>query len=843
MRKRIVNTKERKGGVALIISVGILALLAMIATSFAINMQLEYKAAINQLNYTKATVLAEAGIEKVMADIRYKAKTSAYDTVVATYGDGYTTGEVDLGDGSYEVTIEREDEKVNINALDETDYPWISRLKNAGLSNNEIAKIIDYRDSDSNVTTQILTSGTGSPQVATGDETNAKNAPYATVEELRIILNDNNKYDAVKDIVTISAPIIRGGLIGKYYLDRASFSKESILNLSHYKGKVIELGKIMEMNMPGSDGDNWGWSESHDAEFAGAYLVVDEFGIEKFGVIWTGFIYIPEDKVGQSIAFYTRSNEGVRLFIDGEKIIDDWQEGDWMEGTPGIRGNKIFTYSGWHPIRIDYFDVIYENGCELRWDGLGSIAHVPAEYLGYHPPSYAGPANLTTTATETTYNSAGFYKITSTGKIKAVTGDVLAQKKISTQTRIFGSWTQTTRAEFYAPWFSTYNNFSDGEILNVTWLDSCPTSEGISPNALKLGFWDNFDEDPGYTVVNLVGNHTSWDHFQEQDSDGNREFSLTAEAYGCETTEINAYYYYMDNRTNYDLFARAEERDSQSPTQRVVEAWDVGWLHVKRISANQGQTNPAFNGENNSEDYYTLLKDEFSPYHDHAEWVPSYVATDKSELSLGVDWAVNPEDNHQVPYTYKTLKFLGATGIGTNYKAYIDDQFTGAEGDKMSNNAGCIVLEAFNCSSIEWPRDQNPKQYLPINSPLDTYWDDVRIIPGQGKFISAPFSEIPEMEAGEVEWGYISWNGTGSGVSLEGRSAASLAGFSSAWGSWGASYSASGGQALNLNNAKFFQYKVVMTDNNHDGTAPVFKDVTITYLPSVEVLYLRSEVE
>ncbi|MDP3787607.1 MAG: hypothetical protein Q8R05_08730, partial [Candidatus Omnitrophota bacterium] len=89
MRKRSVNTKERKGGVALIISVGILALLAMIATSFAINMQLEYKAAVNQLNYTKATVLAEAGIEKVMADIRYKAKTSAYSEVITTFPDDY----------------------------------------------------------------------------------------------------------------------------------------------------------------------------------------------------------------------------------------------------------------------------------------------------------------------------------------------------------------------------------------------------------------------------------------------------------------------------------------------------------------------------------------------------------------------------------------------------------------------------------------------------------------------------------------------------------------------------------------------------------------------------------
>lgn len=839
MKKWFLNFKERKG-VSLIITTGILSLLAMIATSFAVNMQLEYKAAVNQLNYTKATVLAEAGIEKVIADIRNKAKTSAYNDVITSFSDDYTTGEVDLGDGSYEVTIEREDQKVNINALDETDYPWISTLAANGLSNNDIAKIIDYRDANSDVTTQILTSGSSGPQVATGNETDAKNAPYATIEELRVVLNDDTKYDAIKDIVTVSAPIIRGGLIGKYYLDRASFSKESILNLSHYKGKVVELGKIMERLMPGSDGDNWGWSESHDAEFAGAYLVVEEFGIEEFGVVWTGYIYIPENKVGSNITFYIRSNDAARLYIDGVKIIDDWQENNAIEGIPGISGSATFTYPGWHPIRIDYFDKEFENACELRWDGLGSVAHVPAEYLSYYPPSYAGPYPATT-ATKTTYNSAGFYRITSTGKIKTPRGDILAKKKIAAQTRVFGSWTQTTRAEFYAPWFSTYNDFSDGEILNVTWLDSCPLDATSAPattqpNALKLGFWDDFDEDPGFTV-NMLARNSDWGQFQNwyADDGNDREFRLTSvPTSGSQvSSEINAYYYYFDERTSCDLFVKVWEQDSQTPAERQAAPWDVGWVRFKYQSMFQGSSD--FKGTPNTRGYYTLLKQEFAK--------GSYSSTSGlSELNLDTNY--NGALNSQKPWTYPEVtraKYLGATGSGSAYRARIDNSFTGADvGASESANAGTLALVTYNVDI--WYEGTSTGN-------LTTYWDDLRIIPGKGIFISAPFCEIPEEEDGEVDWGYLSWTElpqTNQTVTLQGRGADALAGFTSdpdTWSSWGTSYSSSAGQALNLNKAKFFQYKVIMEDASHDGKTPAVTDITITYLPRTEVLYSRTEVE
>ena len=237
------NKNKEKKGVALIISVGVLALIAMVATSFAINMQIEYKGALNYLYAARAEAVAQAGIDKAIADIRTWAATCEYNTVMSNIASNYPSPnntEVQLFDGAYyTVAVEREEQKVNINALDEADSVWIDRLYStgqaAGLTYDDIAKIIDYKDPDSNVTTELMTSA--GRQVASGDETNAKNAPYATVEELRLALKDDTdvKYNAIKDIVTVSAPIIRGGLIGKYYgTDTAGFNKDTILSLSNF---------------------------------------------------------------------------------------------------------------------------------------------------------------------------------------------------------------------------------------------------------------------------------------------------------------------------------------------------------------------------------------------------------------------------------------------------------------------------------------------------------------------------------------------------------------------------------------------------------------------------------
>jgi general secretion pathway protein K len=219
---------RQKKGVALIIAVGILALVAMIATSFAINMQMEYKAVQNFVNQTQAEEMARAGVDRAVAEIRNWAASNSYSLVMADIAANYSSPvRGQPSGGSYQVYVERQDQEVNINNIDETDYPWIETLAAAGLSYDDIAKIIDYVDQDSSATTQLLTSA--GRVSAAGDETNAKDAPFATVEEVRLVLKDDGKYNSIKDLITIYAPLIQGGLICKGYTNsRETWSRDTI---------------------------------------------------------------------------------------------------------------------------------------------------------------------------------------------------------------------------------------------------------------------------------------------------------------------------------------------------------------------------------------------------------------------------------------------------------------------------------------------------------------------------------------------------------------------------------------------------------------------------------------
>ncbi len=339
-----VNPMDRKKrGVALIISVGVLALVAMIATSFAINMQMEYRAAANFYNYSIASEIAEGATQIPIADIRNWVQTVKYQTVLDNIKNNYSAPpEVVIAGTSntYQVTVQREDatadgtlELINVNTMDETDYPWIDRLKDAGISYDDIARIIDYRDEDSNNLANLLTKtavgahvGLWVQPVDGGESypTNAKNAPYATLEEVKLALNDEAKYNKIKDIITISSPIIRGGLIGKYYSSRPTFDSSTILNVANFRGKVVELGRRCQSwgpgnTFPGADGSWWGWSEAHDAEWQGGYIAVDwdvGAGLEQFGVVFTGYLYVPQASINQNIQFWVTSRDGARFFID-----------------------------------------------------------------------------------------------------------------------------------------------------------------------------------------------------------------------------------------------------------------------------------------------------------------------------------------------------------------------------------------------------------------------------------------------------------------------------------------------------------------------------------------------
>ncbi|MFH0839676.1 MAG: hypothetical protein V1883_01500 [Candidatus Omnitrophota bacterium] len=115
-----------KKGIALIMAVGVLALLAVIATSFALNMRLEYHAAVNYYNGVKARYFAESALERAIAELRKEAKESAFDDLTETWStsgydnasfltDSKDAGYINTLGTSLTTTIKDEQRKVNIN--------------------------------------------------------------------------------------------------------------------------------------------------------------------------------------------------------------------------------------------------------------------------------------------------------------------------------------------------------------------------------------------------------------------------------------------------------------------------------------------------------------------------------------------------------------------------------------------------------------------------------------------------------------------------------------------------------------------------------------------------------
>ena len=82
-------------------------------------------------------------------------------------------------------------------------------------------------------------------------------------------------------------------------------------------------------------------------------------GRNTFSIRWEGKVMIPAD---DTYSFHLTCDDGGRLWVDGDQIIDEWYD----QGPTEHTGTKALT-KGLHDIRVDY----YENGggatCELRW--------------------------------------------------------------------------------------------------------------------------------------------------------------------------------------------------------------------------------------------------------------------------------------------------------------------------------------------------------------------------------------------------------------------------------------------------------------------------------------------
>ena len=84
---------------------------------------------------------------------------------------------------------------------------------------------------------------------------------------------------------------------------------------------------------------------------------------DAFGLMFSGTVHVPKDG---RYSFFTNSDDGSRLYIDGEEVINN----DGAHGMREVRGN-VRLGAGPHSIVVTYYDQGGAHGLKVSWRGPG----------------------------------------------------------------------------------------------------------------------------------------------------------------------------------------------------------------------------------------------------------------------------------------------------------------------------------------------------------------------------------------------------------------------------------------------------------------------------------------
>ena len=88
---------------------------------------------------------------------------------------------------------------------------------------------------------------------------------------------------------------------------------------------------------------------------------------DNFSVRWTGKVYF----TGGRYRFTTYTDDGVRLRVNGQKVIDEWR------AQRGVYSAEIYVPMGYVDVEMEYYDYYYEAIAVLKWQNLGESTPVP----------------------------------------------------------------------------------------------------------------------------------------------------------------------------------------------------------------------------------------------------------------------------------------------------------------------------------------------------------------------------------------------------------------------------------------------------------------------------------
>ena len=139
-----------------------------------------------------------------------------------------------------------------------------------------------------------------------------------------------------------------------------------------------------------------------------------------YSIIVEGFIYAATDGVYE---FETRSDDGVRLMVDGSLVIDNW-----VNQSARIKTATVNLVSGWKAIRIEHYEAGGSQRLRFRWKkpGESAFGFPQAADLSRIFPADPTNANTTLVASPTSVVANGSTTSSVTVTLADATGNLLS---------------------------------------------------------------------------------------------------------------------------------------------------------------------------------------------------------------------------------------------------------------------------------------------------------------------------------------------------------------------------------------------------------------------------------
>ncbi|MEM7478160.1 MAG: PKD domain-containing protein, partial [Planctomycetota bacterium] len=207
------------------------------------------------------------------------------------------------------------------------------------------------------------------------------------VHDVQLQVTDNEGAIGTDNVLIQVDPFqsSESGLLGEYFNE---------INLTGLAGTRVD---------PTIDFQEADFGDGPSGLSGGAFVTPDDNYSER----WTGFVRV--DQPG-NWTFYTTSNDGVRLWVNNQQLIDHWDQHAATEDS-----QSISLAPGWHPIRLEHFQ---QNGSvviELRYSGPGQPKTIiPSTHLATSlPPDSNQPPSANAGADQTLNDSdnSGFESV------------------------------------------------------------------------------------------------------------------------------------------------------------------------------------------------------------------------------------------------------------------------------------------------------------------------------------------------------------------------------------------------------------------------------------------------